>query len=159
MYMTKQSKIKILHVAECIGGVDKYLHSLLKYTERNKYETIVVLSHLYNASEYKDISNHIEQLNIPHDIGIKTILSSKKIRSIIKKYDPDVVYAHSSIAGAITRIACLGVKCKVIYNPHGWSFNIKSKKKLDLCGVRKTNGKVLRCNCLHIRSRKEICVR
>ena len=109
MYMTKQSKIKILHVAECIGGVDKYLHSLLKYTERNKYETIVVLSHLYNASEYKDISNHIEQLNIPHDIGIKTILSSKKIRSIIKKYDPDVVYAHSSIAGAITRIACLGV--------------------------------------------------
>ena len=44
--MTKQSKIKILHVAECIGGVDKYLHSLLKYTERNKYETIVVLSHL-----------------------------------------------------------------------------------------------------------------
>lgn len=128
MYMTKQSKIKILHVAECIGGVDKYLHSLLKYTERNKYETIVVLSHLYNASEYKDISNHIEQLNIPHDIGIKTILSSKKIRSIIKKYDPDVVYAHSSIAGAITRIACLGVKCKVIYNPHGWSFNIKSKK-------------------------------
>lgn len=55
MYMTKQKKIKILHVAECIGGVDKYLHSLLKYTERNKYETIVVLSHLYNASEYKTI--------------------------------------------------------------------------------------------------------
>ena len=50
MYMTKQKKIKILHVAECIGGVDKYLHSLLKYTERNKYETIVVLSHLYNVS-------------------------------------------------------------------------------------------------------------
>lgn len=76
--MTKQSKIKILHVAESIGGVDKYLHSLLKYTERNKYETIVVLSHLYNVSEYKDISNHIEQLKIPHDIGIKLYYHQKK---------------------------------------------------------------------------------
>ena len=46
-----------------------------------------------------------------------------------RKYKPDVVYAHSSIAGAITRMACIGLNIKVIYNPHGWSFNMESNKK------------------------------
>lgn len=51
------------------------------------------------------------------------------IRKLIKKHNPDVVYAHSSVAGAVTRLACIGLDCKVIYNPHGWSFNMQSGKK------------------------------
>ena len=35
---------------------------------------------------------------------------SKKVRKLIKKYVPDIVYAHSSKAGALARIADIGIK-------------------------------------------------
>ncbi len=36
-------KIKILHVAQAAGGVDRYLRTLLKYLDKDKFENIVVL--------------------------------------------------------------------------------------------------------------------
>lgn len=127
MFTTK--KIKILHVAECVGGVDKYLHSLIKYMDHDKFENIVVLSQLYCKNEYEGLADCVEQINIAHGIGPKTIFSAKGIRELIQKHKPDVVYAHSSIAGAVTRLASIGLKCKLIYNPHGWSFNMQSSKR------------------------------
>ena len=51
---------------------------------------------------------------------------------MIKHYKPEIVYCHSSKAGAIGRMANFGIKNKLIYNAHGWSFNIKgaSSKKI-----------------------------
>lgn len=52
---------------------------------------------------------------------------------LIKQYNPDIVYARSSKAGAIARIADVGLKNCLLYNPHGWAFNMKCserKKKL-----------------------------
>lgn len=36
--------MRVLHVAECIGGVDRYLRCLLKYSS---CENIMILSQLY----------------------------------------------------------------------------------------------------------------
>lgn len=54
------------------------------------------------------------------------------VRKLIKKYKPDIIYCHSSKAGAIGRIADLGIRNKIIYNPHGWAFNMEcgNKKKM-----------------------------
>ena len=66
-------------------------------------------------------------------IGKHDIEAVRQLRKIIKKYTPDIVYAHSSKAGAITRIANIGIKNYCIYNPHGWAFNMQvSKKKQSL---------------------------
>lgn len=127
--MSITNRIKIMHVAECIGGVDRYLHSLLKYMDHDKFENIMVLSKLYENKGYEDLADRVEIIDIPHGMGVKTIASAVDIRKQIKKHNPDVVYAHSSVAGAVTRLACLGLGCKVIYNPHGWSFNMQSGKK------------------------------
>ena len=62
------------------------------------------------------------------EIGINDFKAAWKIRKIIKKYNPDIVYAHSSKAGAIVRIANIGLKSKCIYNPHGWAFNMRGSK-------------------------------
>lgn len=132
-----EKRIKVLHVAECIGGVDRYLHSFLKYIDHEKYESIMVLSKLYEDKGYEKLADHVEILDIPHGMGAKTLLSAKDIRALIKKYNPDVVFAHSSIAGAVTRLACIGLKCKVIYNPHGWSFNMQGKKKMIFIALEK----------------------
>ena len=117
--------MKVMHVAECAGGVDRYLQLLLKYST---LENVVVLSQLYKKDEYKDLANHVEIMHMSHSIGIKVIGEALNLRKKIKKYNPDIVYAHSSIAGAITRMACIGLEVKVIYNPHGWSFNMESTK-------------------------------
>lgn len=48
-----------------------------------------------------------------------------------------MVYAHSSIAGAITRMSCIGLNVKVVYNPHGWSFNMESRKESTFIALEK----------------------
>lgn len=118
--------MKVLHVSECIGGVDRYLRCLLKYSS---CENIMILSQLYNKEDYTELANCVEIMHMTHGIGISSIKEAKELRGKIKKYNPDIVYAHSSIAGAITRMACIGLKVKVVYNPHGWSFNMESRKK------------------------------
>lgn len=118
--------MKVLHVAECIGGVDRYLRCLLKYST---CENIMILSQLYKKENYEMIADHVEIMYMSHKIGIVALKEAVNLRKKIKKYKPDVVYAHSSIAGAITRMACVGMNVKVIYNPHGWSFNMEGGRK------------------------------
>lgn len=127
---TMNKKIRVMHVAECVGGVDRYLHCLVKYMDRDNFENIMVLSQRYKPKEYEGLADDVEVLNINHGIGPKTLFSAINIRKLIKKYNPDVVYAHSSIAGAITRLANIGLKSRCIYNPHGWSFNMQGKKQI-----------------------------
>lgn len=64
-------------------------------------------------------------------IGLNDLKVINEVRRLIKKYHPDIVYAHSSKAGAITRVADIGFRNYCIYNPHGWAFNMRcsSKKK------------------------------
>lgn len=124
--MGKQ-KIKILHIAECAGGVDRYLRYLLKYMNHDRFENILLCSFKYKKEDYEHLADCIEQMDIKHRIGIKSLISIFSVRKIIKKYNPDIVYAHSSIAGAIARMADIGIENHLVYNPHGWSFNMQCK--------------------------------
>lgn len=118
--------MKVLHVAECIGGVDRYLRCLLKYST---CENIMILSQLYNSEDYKKLADSVEIMQMTHGVNFNIIKEVVQLRGKIKKNMPDIVYAHSSFAGAIVRMACIGLKVKVIYNPHGWSFNMESDKR------------------------------
>ena len=124
-----------MHIVEAPGGVERYLVTLL--TKMNKYaefEHILVCSSLFDREKFKGLAKEtivIESMHnaISFKYDMKAIIA---VRKAIKHYTPDVVYCHSSKAGAIGRIADLGIRNKVIYNAHGWSFNMKgiSKKKL-----------------------------
>lgn len=118
--------MRVLHVVECTGGVDRYLKSLLKYST---CENMVILSQLYKKEDFEKIANHVEIMHMNHGIHLSALREAIELRGKIKKSNPDVVYAHSSTAGAITRMACLGLNVKVVYNPHGWSFNMENSKK------------------------------
>ena len=65
------------------------------------------------------------------EINMKSDLKAiKEVRKIIKKEKPDIVYLHSSKAGAIGRIALMfSKKIKIFYNAHGWYFNAQISKK------------------------------
>lgn len=123
-------KIRVLHIAEAAGGVERYLETLFKYNDNNKVENILVCSQNYDSKKFKNIVNRVIVLKMAHNIDPKSDLKvEKKLRSIIKQLKPDIVYAHSSKAGAFARIADLGLKNKVIYNPHGWAFNMQQSAK------------------------------
>ena len=81
-----------------------------------------------------------ENVDMIRSIDPKSDLNAiKAIRKLLKKYKPDIVYCHSSKAGALGRIANMGLKNKCVYNPHGWAFNMRGNKlkKLIYVGIEK----------------------
>ena len=127
-------KIRVLHVAEAAGGVERYLETLFKYS-KDKVENILVCSQNYDYEKFKRLADRVIVLKMAHDIEPSSdIKVERTLRRIIKQLKPDIVYAHSSKAGAFARIADLGLNNKVIYNPHGWAFNMQqSAKKKEMC--------------------------
>lgn len=105
----RKKKIKILHVAQAAGGVDRYIRMLLKYLDKEKFENILVCSQDFNREDYDGLVDSFEQIGMNRAIGVSDLNSIKEVRRLIKKYNPDIVYAHSSKAGAIARVADRGV--------------------------------------------------
>lgn len=125
----------ILHVVEAAGGVERYLISLLtKLQGYAEYKHVLACSTTYDVKKYNGLVSAIEIIPSMHNVISLTddVTAIREVRHVIKKYKPDIVYCHSSKAGAIGRIADLGVSNKLLYNAHGWSFNIKdaSQKRL-----------------------------
>lgn len=135
----RKNKIRILHVAQAAGGVDRYIRMLLKYLDKEKFENILVCSQDFRKEDYKGLVDSVEQVEMARAIGGNDLKVIKEVRHLIKKYTPDIVYAHSSKAGAIARIADIGLKNCCIYNPHGWAFNMRcsSKKKVIYTVIEK----------------------
>lgn len=122
-------KIRVLHVAEAAGGVERYLETLFKYS-KDQVENILVCSQNYDYKKFKTLADRVIVLRMAHDIEPSSdIKVERTLRRIIKQLKPDIVYAHSSKAGAFARIADLGLNNKVIYNPHGWAFNMQQSAK------------------------------
>lgn len=48
-------KIRILHVAQAAGGVDRYIRMLLKYLDKEKFENILVCSQDFLEEDYRGL--------------------------------------------------------------------------------------------------------
>lgn len=120
--------IRILHVAQAAGGVDRYIRMLFKYMDHDKFENILVCSHDFKREDYNGLADGFEYVDMDRAIGSNDLKAMRAVRKLIKKYNPDIVYAHSSKAGAIARVANINLKAKCIYNPHGWAFNMRNDK-------------------------------
>lgn len=125
----RKNKIRVLHVAQAAGGVDRYIRMLLKYLDKEKFENILVCSQDFHEEDYRDLVDSFEQVEMTRAIGGNDLKAIKGVRALIKKYTPDIVYAHSSKAGAIARVADIGLKNHCVYNPHGWAFNMRCSAK------------------------------
>lgn len=147
----RNGKIRILHIAQAAGGVERYLYMLFKHMNCEEYDNILLCSQDYNKSKFETVTKDCVQIEMRREIGIHDLNAIFRVRKVIKKYKPDIVYAHSSKAGAIVRIANICIKNTCIYNPHGWAFNMEcsSLKK----GLYKTIEKALSFLC-----EKIICI-
>ena len=122
----------IMHIAEAAGGVERYLVTLLrKMKQYPEFEHILVCSPTFDTAKFKEITQSIEVVGSMHN-AISPREDAKAIaavRKAIRQYKPDIIYCHSSKAGAIGRIANTGIRRKLIYNPHGWAFNMRGAGK------------------------------
>ena len=138
----RRNKIRILHVAQAAGGVDRYIRMLLKYLDKDKFENVLVCSQDFHREDYDGLADSFEQIEMNRAIGMSDLNSIRAVRKLIKKYSPDIVYAHSSKAGAIARVADIGLKNHCVYNPHGWAFNMRcsDKKRMMYTAIEKMAG-------------------
>lgn len=121
---------RIMHIVQSPGGVERYIQMFLKYIDKSKYINILVCSQDYNKEYYLDYVSAFEYVEMIREVDpISDFKSIVNVRKFIKKYKPDIVYCHSSKAGAIGRIADIGLHNRVFYNPHGWSFNMECSRK------------------------------
>lgn len=125
----RKNKIRILHVAQAAGGVDRYIRMLLKYLDKEKFENILVCSQDFHEEDYKGLLDSFEQIEMTRAIGRTDLKAIKEVRALIKKYNPDIVYAHSSKAGAIARVADIGIKNCCVYTHMDGQFNMRCSAK------------------------------
>lgn len=124
------NKIRLMHVVECAGGVDRYLRMLTSRMDRERFEQILVCSDDFRREEYEDYVDEFVQVHEMQNAlsPSKDGAAVKRVRALIRQWKPDVVYCHSSKGGGIGRLAALGLGVKVMYNPHGWAFSMKGSK-------------------------------
>ncbi len=133
----KQVSKRILHIVEAAGGVERYLVTLLKkFKDNQQYEHVLVCSSSFDVQKFQGLVSDIRIIDSLHNSisAVDDLKAIVAVRRAIIVYKPAIVYCHSSKGGAIGRIADIGINNKVIYNAHGWSFNIvgigKEKKLL-----------------------------
>lgn len=74
----RKKKIKILHVAQAAGGVDRYIRMLLKYLDaqaqdmrneqRRVYREMKTVAERANYSEYNESNQLMESVDILHRV-------------------------------------------------------------------------------------------
>jgi hypothetical protein len=120
-----------MHIVQSWEGVQRYLFMFLKNMNRNLFTQTLICTDYYSEKDYKPLVENIEHIYMCREISpLADIIAIKKIRRLIKRYNPDIIYCHSSKGGAFGRIASVGVnrKIKIVYNPHGWAFNMRCSK-------------------------------
>lgn len=125
-------KTRILHIVQSAGGVDRYIRMLLKYMNNEQFENVIICSYDFHKRNYIGLVIAFEYVEMQRTIGLGDFKSIISVRRLIKKYKPDIVYVHSSKAGAIGRIANIGIKNHCFYNPHGWAFKMRCSKKKQM---------------------------
>jgi glycosyltransferase involved in cell wall biosynthesis len=125
--------MKILHVCESvIGGTGSYLSELVPHQVAKYGADNVALLIPKNQIEFleKDIIEAgpriLTFMRPMRSLG-SFFLLQKYLRTLMT-FEPDIVHAHSSVAGAIVRLFRHPQNSRIVFCPHGWS--------MDMTGAR-----------------------
>lgn len=120
--------MKILYVItrSTWGGAQAHLYELIKDRVSKKDDVFLLVGEdgeLANrVRKINSVNVKIDKMLVRQLSPVKDLISIYKMRLYIKRINPDIVHLHSSKAGAIGRIAAVGLPCKVIFTAHGWAF-------------------------------------
>jgi glycosyltransferase involved in cell wall biosynthesis len=124
----EHKNIKILFVItrSLHGGAQSHLSSLIRGLAK-KYNVELFLA----TDAYGFLTDSLSDLKVGiftipslgNKISVaKDITSFKKLLSIINEVNPDIIHAHSSKAGLLTRLAAKIANKPTVFTAHGWGF-------------------------------------
>lgn len=133
--MKHPDKIKVLFVVESFStGVYSIVHDIACNIDSAHFEVLIIHSLREDSpKDYKkDFSDTgVNLLYIPMDTPRNLLKSIKAIRGVIKEFNPQVIHLHSSMAGAVGRIAAKHhFRGLLLYTPHGFSFLKKDSSNI-----------------------------
>ncbi|WP_417760628.1 glycosyltransferase [Shewanella sp.] len=118
--------MKVLHVAETVkGGIATYLNMLTLATQQECENIFLVPENQQQYIDADSIGYRYSQRR-PKDL----LTMFKTFYRVYKEQQPDIVFMHSTFAGLL-RLVCIiepGLKRKIVYCSHGWSFSMNSRK-------------------------------
>lgn len=125
--------MKITHILECAGGVERYLEMLAPRLKKEGFEQTIICSHSVNLDKLKESADACYVTDMRQTFNpIAVVKIIRQVRRAIIASKPNIVYCHSSFAGVFGRLAAIGTHCKVVYNPHGWAFNMRNTSSMKL---------------------------
>lgn len=125
--------MKITHIVECAGGVERYLEMLVPRLSAKGISQTLVCSHSVNTEKLQGSVDNCYVTDMRQTFNPVAVLKIiKQEHKAIRALKPDIVYCHSSFAGVFGRLAAIGTHCKVVYNPHGWAFNMRNSSSMKL---------------------------
>ncbi|HUH51122.1 MAG TPA: glycosyltransferase [Flavobacterium sp.] len=121
----KDTKIKILHITQVQGGIQTYIEQIYHNIDNTKFEIEIACPEEQKSLVEFAKANNIKwyPLKLKWQISpISDLLSTLRIAHLVRKSNPDLVHAHSSKAGFVTRIASIFFKPTVLYTPNAYAF-------------------------------------
>ena len=107
--------MKILHIAECAGGVERYLQMLLPRLEKKGIKQYFICSRNYDESLYSKIVDGVQQMDLTQSFSpLKVIAKVRAIRQEIKR-GGQVYFVYNRIE-SIERMLKRYEKPKEIYD-------------------------------------------
>ena len=120
--------MKILHVAESIkGGCGTYLNEIVALQAASlgphRVRCLVPREHALHLSRLDAAS--LRTFARPSRLGGLPHLL-RALAQQVRYWKPDLVHAHSTFAGALSRmLSLLGTMPPIVYCPHGWVFDVE----------------------------------
>ncbi|MBM6776921.1 glycosyltransferase [Collinsella tanakaei] len=126
--------LRVLMISEAFGsGVYAYINQLCN-TLCSEFEIYVLYSGARKETPKDCCERFDPRVRLIRFDGLSDLQSPMRIRKAIgeirriaKKIDPHIVHLHSSIAGALGRIALRNSGYKLVYTPHGYSFILQGE--------------------------------
>ena len=109
-----------------VGGAQVFVtHAIRMCLEHDAQVGLIVGGAGFLTEEVRSLGVRVWKVpTLPHYDPVSIHRSYRGIRGIISKFAPDVVSGHSTVAGALVRLAAHkeGVP-RIVYRSHGWPFS------------------------------------
>lgn len=113
---------RIVHVVEMAkGGISTYVDGLIRHQVALGHDVHLVGCRTHGLPWFTDLPATLHAYNSTRKPWLLRP-TLRQIQGILDDLQPHILHAHSSFAGLYTRLIRRPASCRLIYQPHGWSF-------------------------------------
>ena len=91
--------MKILHIAECAGGVERYLQMLLPRLEKKGIKQYFICSRNYDVSTYSKIVDGVQQMDLMQSFSPLKVIANVEL--FVRKSKKSILTSCIAIAALL----------------------------------------------------------